>query len=151
MSINTRKRTIILLGILSLLAFLWLIFSPWGVARYHRLNKKLQDLERENRELVESNRELRRAIAMIRDGYFSPEEPDRYRPLIDTILEQGDPYMILADYEAYVACDDRAGALYLDPPSWNRAAILNTARMGFFSTDRTVSEYAEKIWNLPKK
>ncbi len=94
------------------------------------------------------NEELRRVLDMIRDGFFSPEEPDRYRPVFDALTHGGDRYLLLADYAAYVACQDEVERLYRDREEWQRRAILNVAHMGRFSSDRTVREYAERIWNV---
>ncbi len=100
------------------------------------------------RRVYEADPELRRAVDQIAAGHFSPTDPDRYRSIVDSLLNGGDPFMVLADYRAYLACDARADRLYCDPDAWFRSAIINTARMGFFSSDRTVSEYAEKIWGI---
>ena len=85
---------------------------------------------------------------MVRDGYFSPEERGRFKPLFDALTYQGDYYMLLADYGAYIACQEQAAQLYRDPQAWTRKAILNVAGIGRFSTDRTIREYAETVWDL---
>jgi starch phosphorylase len=92
--------------------------------------------------------ELRQVMDMVRDGYFSPEERGRFKPLFETLTYHGDHYMLLADYAAYITCQEQAGRLYRDPPAWTHKAILNVAGMGRFSTDRTIREYAETIWNV---
>jgi starch phosphorylase len=92
--------------------------------------------------------ELRQAMDMVRDGYFCPEERGRYMPLFETLTYHGDHYMLLADYAAYIACQEQAGHLYRDPPAWTHKAVLNVAGMGRFSSDRTIREYAETIWNV---
>ena len=94
----------------------------------------------------QANAELKRALDMIGSGYFSPEQADRFRPVVDTLTQGGDKYLLLADYAAYVAAQERVEALYRDPQQWTRRAILNVAGMGKFSSDRTINEYAEKIW-----
>jgi starch phosphorylase len=99
------------------------------------------------RRYYESNPMLRRVIDMIANGYFSPEEPSRYRIITDNLLDS-DHFKILADYQAYLNISDEADRLYQTPTTWNRMAILNTARMGYFSSDRTISEYAQKIWHV---
>ena len=81
---------------------------------------------------------------MIASGYFSPEEPDRFQPIFDTLTHGGDHYLLLADYAAYIACQEQVDALYRDPAQWARKAILNVAGMGKFSSDRTIGEYAGK-------
>jgi starch phosphorylase len=95
-----------------------------------------------------ANAELRQVLDMIGSGYFNVEEPDRYQPIFDALLNKGDYYMLLADYESYVACQDAVGRLYKDQEEWSRRAILNVARIGKFSSDRTIREYAEKIWRI---
>ena len=96
----------------------------------------------------EGNRELKQALDMIRDGFFSPEERDRYRPVFDNLTAHGDHYLLLADYASYIEAQDQAGALYRDQEAWVRKAILNVAGMGKFSSDRTIGEYAKTIWNV---
>ncbi len=94
------------------------------------------------------NAELKLVLDMIGSGYFSPDEPQRYQPVVDTLLNQGDHYLLLADYASYVACHDSVRALYRNPDEWTRKAILNVAGMGKFSSDRTIREYAEQIWHV---
>ncbi len=98
-------------------------------------------------ECYHGNAELKTVLEMIGSGYFSPAELNRYRPIIDTLTHHGDRYMVLADYPAYVARQEDVAALYQDQESWSRKAILNTANMGKFSSDRTIGEYATQIWN----
>ena len=99
------------------------------------------------REIYQHNAHLRLCIDMIRDGFFSPSEPQRYRELIHHLLTV-DHYMILADFAAYVAVQEQVDALYRDQEAWSRKALFNTARMGYFSIDRTVRQYAEHIWEV---
>jgi starch phosphorylase len=96
----------------------------------------------------DTNPELKQALDMIRDGYFCPEERDRYQPVFDNLTTNGDHYLLLADYASYIAAQDKAGALYRDQDAWVRKAILNVAGMGKFSSDRTIGEYARTIWNV---
>jgi starch phosphorylase len=96
----------------------------------------------------EGNHELKQALDMIRDGFFSPEERERYKPVFDNLTANGDHYLLLADYASYVACQEQVGALYRDPEAWTRKAILNVAGMGQFSSDRTIGQYAQTIWNV---
>ncbi len=98
-------------------------------------------------DLYRSHAELTQALDMISSGYFSPDAPDRFRPIFDA-LTVSDSYMLLADYESYLACQDRVDALYRDQEEWARRAILNVAGMGKFSSDRTIREYAGKIWDV---
>ena len=99
------------------------------------------------RSVYAANPVIRRAIDEIGSGAFSPNEPELYRPIVDSLLSS-DYYMLLADFESYVQAQQAVDTLWRDPPAWNRAAILNVARMGYFSSDRSVREYAEKIWNI---
>ncbi len=96
----------------------------------------------------ESNPELRAVIDLIRDGFFSRGDAARFRPLIDSLLNW-DTYMLLADFQSYLDCQARVGRAYEDTRLWSRMSILNVARSGFFSSDRTIREYAEEIWRVP--
>jgi len=91
--------------------------------------------------------ELKQALDMIGSGYFSPDEPQRFTPVVDALLQHGDRYLVLADYASYIACQREVEATYRDQDRWVRKAILNVAHMGRFSSDRTVLEYAERIWH----
>jgi starch phosphorylase len=101
------------------------------------------------RAIYEGNPDLARVIDAIRDGAFSPDEPKRHQAIVDTLVNWGDHYLLLADYADYVAAQDRVDALYRDPNEWTRRAILNVAAMGMFSSDRTIAEYAHDIWHTP--
>ena len=92
--------------------------------------------------------ELKQALDMLASGYFCPDEVGRYQGVVDALLKQGDSYMLLADYASYIACQDRVGELYRDRQEWTKRAILNVAGMGKFSSDRTIREYAEKVWRV---
>ncbi len=94
-----------------------------------------------------TNPSLRQAIAQISSGYFSGNDPDLFRPLVDSLLYR-DEYLILADYQAYVDCQERVSKAYLSREQWTRMSILNVARTGKFSSDRTIREYATEIWNV---
>jgi starch phosphorylase len=99
------------------------------------------------RDYYEANSELRRVIDMLGSGYFSPSEPARYQTIVENLLVS-DPYMLLADYGAYIAAQERVDALFLDQEQWNRKAILNVSQLGHFSSDRTIREYAKQIWGI---
>jgi starch phosphorylase len=98
--------------------------------------------------LYESNPRLRTVLDAIAGGAFSPEEPGRYRGLVDSLLWGGDHYLLLADYESYLEAQARVDRLYRDPAAWAGRAIANVAGMGAFSSDRTIREYAQRIWHL---
>jgi len=94
------------------------------------------------------NEELRRALDMIRDGVFSRGERELFAPLVHSLLDGGDRYLLLADYADYVDCQRAVAETYLDQAEWTRKSILNTAGMGFFSSDRTIREYADDVWGV---
>ncbi len=93
----------------------------------------------------EAEPELKLALDMIRGGHFSPGDPGRYAELVEDLLAR-DPYLVLADYADYVACQERVSAAWRDADGWSRRAVLTVARMGRFSIDRAVREYAERVW-----
>jgi len=95
-----------------------------------------------------SNNELKQTLDMINSSYFSADAPGRFRPIFDALTGYGDNYLLLADYESYMAAQDRVDALYRDQEEWSRRAILNVANMGRFSSDRTIKEYADVVWNV---
>ena len=95
-----------------------------------------------------TNEELKKALDMIATGFFSPDDPHRFRPLFDVLTVKGDHFLLLADYQSYIACQEKVDAVYRDENEWSRRAILNVAGMGKFSSDRSVTEYAETIWKV---
>ena len=95
-----------------------------------------------------SNPELKETLDMITSGYFSIEEPGRYQAIFDNLLNKGDQYLLLADYASYIQTQEHVSGLYKDKEEWSRRAILNVARMGKFSSDRSIREYADNIWKL---
>ena len=99
------------------------------------------------REYYDSNPHLREAIEQINCGRFSQGDRNLFKPLVDS-LRKYDPYLVFADYQAYVNCQEQVSQAYKDRDNWTRMAILNTARMGRFSSDRAIREYCEKIWNV---
>ena len=97
------------------------------------------------RSFYEADEELRRCIDSLVSGQFSSGDPDLFRPLYDSLLNQ-DEYMLLADYRSYIECQELVSAAYRDRDRWNRMSILNVARMGKFSSDRAIREYCSDIW-----
>jgi glycogen phosphorylase len=93
------------------------------------------------------NQELRDVIDLIRSGFFSRGDSELFRPLVDGLLYQ-DPYLLLADYQSYIDCQAKVSAAYGDEERWTRMSILNTARSGKFSSDRTIREYCADIWRV---
>ncbi len=110
---------------------------------------KLRAVGYDPRWIVSQNNALKQVLDAIGNGAFSPGDPKRYRALMDGLLG-ADPYLLVADFADYVATQARVDALYRDRSAWNACALRNIAGMGFFSTDRTVREYTDKIWAAPK-
>jgi len=99
------------------------------------------------RHFYETNPELKKAIDMINSGFFSPGEPDLFKPIMDTILAHNDHYRLMIDYEPYIKCQEIISETFKDKRLWTKLSILNTANIGKFSSDRTINEYANEIWN----
>lgn len=108
---------------------------------------KLKNNSYSPREYYEKNPELKRVIDMINNNYFSKKEYGIFNPLIDIILNV-DYYCLLADYDSYIKTQDKVSELFIDKKAWTQKSIINTARMGKFSSDRSVMEYARKIWEI---
>jgi starch phosphorylase len=94
-----------------------------------------------------SNPQLKMAIDRIASGFFSNGDQLLFQPVIDSLLFH-DEYLLMADYEAYIDCQERAEKTYLDEETWTRMAILNVARCGYFSSDRTMKQYCDEIWSV---
>ncbi|MCY1042631.1 glycogen/starch/alpha-glucan phosphorylase [Corallococcus sp. bb12-1] len=99
------------------------------------------------REVYESNTELREALDLIRSGFFSPEDRNLFQPLVDSLLDE-DRYLVLADFAAYSSKQEEVVRAYQDQEGWTKKCIVNVARAGIFSSDRTIKQYAEEIWNV---
>jgi len=99
------------------------------------------------RRYYESNLSVREAIDQIDSGYFSRGDTGLFRPVVDNLLNH-DPYMLLADYQSYIDCQDRVSSTFRDQDVWVRMSVLNVARMGKFSSDRSIQEYCENIWKI---
>ena len=96
---------------------------------------------------IEENDDLKRIIRQLESGFFSPENPSLFRPILDSLLD-GDHYLVLADYASYIERQQEVSAAYRDRGEWTTKAIVNVARSGKFSSDRAVAEYARNIWNV---
>jgi starch phosphorylase len=102
----------------------------------------------EPRAIIEHSPELLQALQAIASGVFSPDNPDRYGSLVDG-LYQHDWFMVAADFDAYADTQRKVDAVWRNSPDWYARAIRNVARMGWFSSDRTIRQYANEIWNVP--
>jgi starch phosphorylase len=98
------------------------------------------------RDYYERDDELRAALDAIANGAFSNGDRDTFAPIVDSMLGR-DEYLTLADYRAYIDCQEHVERTWADPEAWTRMSVLNTARCGFFSSDRTVADYCETIWH----
>lgn len=99
------------------------------------------------RDIYESNPELKLALDQIRSGHFSPNEPGRFQSIYDALVNFGDHYLLLADYDSYVKTQERVDEAYRNQADWHRKALFNIMNMGVFSSDRTIGDYARDIWH----
>jgi starch phosphorylase len=99
------------------------------------------------RRYYQEDPELKKALDMIDSGFFAPQNPRLFEPIFSALVDQGDYYLLLADYRSYIAAQEEAGRIFQDSEEWVRRSILNTASMGRFSSDRSVREYADRVWN----
>jgi starch phosphorylase len=99
------------------------------------------------REAYETDPVLHEVIDALADGTFAHGDTALFRPIVDSLLGE-DPWMLLADFRSYVECQAEVERAYLDPERWTRMSILNTARMGFFSSDRSIADYCREVWRV---
>jgi len=97
---------------------------------------------------LEGNSELKETLELIESGFFSPSRRDDAGPVVRRLLSEGEPFMVLADFAAYAKAQDQVDALYADEDQWSRKAAINCLGMGYFSSDRSIREYADRIWNV---
>jgi starch phosphorylase len=98
------------------------------------------------RDIYETNDQLKAVIDLISSGHFSSGDPELFKPLVDSLVYHDD--IALCRYQSYIDCQDRVSRVYLDQDTWTTMSILNTARMGKFSSDRTIREYCSEIWRV---
>ncbi|MGD2136878.1 MAG: glycogen/starch/alpha-glucan phosphorylase [Gammaproteobacteria bacterium] len=113
--------------------------------------REIEDLAQAGRPpstFLENNPELQEVVRMIGSGLFSDGDPGLFQPLLDTLLHY-DPFHVFADFAGYLDCQQQVSKAFGDEESWTRMSILNTARMGWFSSDRAIREYCREIWVLP--
>jgi starch phosphorylase len=99
------------------------------------------------RDYYEQNPMLREVLDLIGSGALSNGDKELFRPIVDNLLRY-DPFFLLADYQSYVDCQNQVSSLWADQPEWTRKSILNVARMGKFSADRSIDDYCERIWKV---
>ena len=99
------------------------------------------------RDYYEANPGLKEVIDLVRSGHFSAGDTRLFAPLVDSLM-QHDEYLLFADYQSYIDCQDHVSAAFLDERTWTRKSILNVARMGKFSSDRSIREYCDRIWQV---
>jgi len=97
---------------------------------------------------LEANPELKSTLDLIASGFFSPGRPDDAKQVIERLLSDAEPYLVLADYAAYAKAQDRVDALYAQEDQWSHKAVINCLNMGYFSSDRSIREYADRIWSV---
>ena len=98
-------------------------------------------------EHYQSDPELREAIDLLRAGFFSRGDQNLFADMLNNLLDR-DEFMLLADFKSYMECQEKTSAAYADEDNWARMSILNTARMGRFSSDRAIKEYCDDIWHV---
>ena len=99
------------------------------------------------RDEYEANTTLREVLDFIASGGLARGDAELFRPLVENLLHD-DPFLLLADYQAYLDCQEKVSALWRDEHAWTRMSILNTARMGKFSSDRSIRDYCERVWHV---
>ena len=99
------------------------------------------------RDLYEQNSTLGEVIDFIASGALSSGDVELFRPIVENLLNH-DPFLLLADYQSYIDTQEQVSALWRDPRAWTRQSILNTARMGKFSSDRSIREYCARVWKI---
>jgi starch phosphorylase len=120
-------------------------FFLFGLTAQEVVDRKALGLP--GRVAYEADEELRQAIDLVASGFFSPEERDLFRPLVDELLGR-DEYLVTVDFPAYSTCQRAVESAYKDTVTWSKMSALNIARVGGFSSDRTVREYARDIWGV---
>ena len=112
-------------------------------AEYERIHNS-----RPPEQICEENPEVAQIIESLSSGAFSSGDRNLFKPLVDSLMSSHDQYLLIRDLEDYIDCQNRVNDAFLDPGRWTRMAALNVARMGKFSTDRTISQYANEIWGI---
>ena len=112
-------------------------------AEYEKLHKS-----RTPYQIYSSNKRIKEVIDSIRTGVFSQGDTELFKPIVDGLLSENDPYLLLLDFESYIECQENISKAFCNKKLWTEKSILNVARMGKFSSDRTIKEYAREIWGI---
>ena len=120
-------------------------FFLFGLTADQVIEKKRRGYR--GRDVYDRNPRVKAVLDLVASGFFSPEDRDMFRPLVESLLDD-DPFLVLADFDAYVAAQESVAAMYQAPGTWWKASLLNVARVGHFSSDRTIREYAKDIWGV---
>jgi len=129
------------------------IFEAVGAENFFLFGLKAEEVYETKRngyrpyEIYSTNQELKEVIDLIQSGVFSKGDTNLFKPIIDSLLGQ-DPYLVLKDFQSYTGCQQKVSDAYNDKDHWTKMSILNVARMGKFSSDRSIREYCEKIWHV---
>ena len=129
------------------------IFEAVGAENFFLFGLKAEEVYETKRngyrpyEIYSTNQELKEVIDLIQSGVFSKGDTNLFKPIIDSLLGQ-DPYLVLKDFQSYTECQQKVSDAYNDKDHWTKMSILNVARMGKFSSDRSIREYCEKIWHV---
>jgi starch phosphorylase len=100
-------------------------------------------------QICQRNESIKNVIESIADGSFSNGDKELFKPLVDGLMNKHDPYLLLLDLESYIECQNKVSEAFRDTKAWARSTVFNVARMGKFSTDRTIRQYSEEIWSIP--
>jgi len=113
-------------------------------AEYERLNPSQSP-----RDVCKRRPDIKAVIEALEKGVLGGGDKTLFTSLVESLMDQSDPYLVMLDFESYIDCQQKVGEHFKDKESWTKMAILNVARMGKFSTDRTIREYAKEIWGVP--
>jgi glycogen phosphorylase len=124
--------------------------GPENIFIFGLKSNEVEELKRKGynpKKYIKNNPSLKKIMRLIKEDFFSKGEAGIFRPLYDSLVH-GDNFMVLADFEEYVKKQEEVSNSYADQENWTKKSIINTARSGRFSSDRTVKEYADEIWKV---